>query len=53
MIDDCERSGEKRTVMEMERVLQENQILYRKGKYSGKKDCIVIASNVLKFVCSM
>ena len=53
MIDDCERSGEKRTVMEMERVLQENQILYRKGKYSGKKDCIVIAANVLKFVCSM
>ena len=53
MIDDCERSGEKRTVMEMERVLQENQILYRKGKYSGKKDCIVIAANALKFVCSM
>ena len=53
MIDDCERSGEKHTVVEMERVLQENQISYRKGKYSGKKDCIVIASNVLKFVCSM
>lgn len=53
MIDDCERSGEKHTVVEMERVLQENQILYKKGKYSGKKDCIVIASNALKFVCSM
>lgn len=53
MIDDCERSGEAHTVMEMERVLQENQILYKKGKYSGKKDCIVIASNALKFVCSM
>ena len=53
MIDDCERSGEAHTVMEMERVLQENQILYKKGKYSGKKDCIVIASNALKFICSM
>lgn len=53
IIDDFNRKGEKNTVAILEEILQENGILYVKGVYAGKKDCIVICSEDLKFVCSM
>ena len=53
MIDDTERSGEKNTVAEMTGVLKQNGIAYGIGRYSGVKDCTVISSANLKFICSM
>lgn len=53
MIDDTERSGEKNTVAEMTGVLKRNGIAYGIGKYSGVKDCTVISSANLIFVCSV
>lgn len=53
MIDDTERPGETNTVAEMTNVLKQNGIAYGIGKYSGVKDCTVISSANLKFVCSM
>jgi hypothetical protein len=53
MMDDTERSGESNTVKEMKECLKNNGIAYSVGKYSGKKDCMVICSESLKFICSM
>lgn len=53
MIDDCERVGEMNTLAEMERVLQENGIKYKCGRYSGKKDCVLICAAHLGFLASM
>lgn len=53
IIDDVERSGETHTIHEMAGVLKSSDILFTMGKYSGKKDCMVICSEDLKFVCSM
>lgn len=53
MIDDYNRHGEQNTVKEMEKVLTEHQIEYAQGKYSGEKDCFVLAAKKYKFVCSM
>lgn len=44
MIDDAERSGETRTIVEMERVLREHQVAYRKGVYRGRKDCVLFCT---------
>ena len=53
MIDDCERPGESHTVIEMEARLKESDLIYKKGKCSGKKDCVVIASEHMRFLTSM
>ncbi len=53
LIDDYERIGEQNTVKEIEECLRENNILYKKGKYSGKKDCMVITAEHLMFLTSM
>lgn len=53
MLDDCERSGENHTWEEMKRVLDTSGIKYAEGVYSGKKDCRVMSSKSLKFVCSI
>lgn len=53
MIDDTERSGETNTVNAMKEQLKQNNITFATGRYSGSKDCIVICSEDLKFVCSM
>lgn len=53
VIDDYNRQGEKNMVEILEMILKENEIIYIKGIYSGQKDCIVICSENLKFVCSM
>ncbi|MDY4032188.1 MAG: hypothetical protein SOY64_03845 [Pyramidobacter sp.] len=53
MLDDCERSGENHTWEEMKRALDSHGIKYATGVYSGKKDCWIMSSKSLKFVCSM
>lgn len=53
VIDDYNRKGEKNTVNEVERILKEYNISYCKGIYYGEKECMVISSKKLKFVCSM
>ena len=51
VIDDYNRKGEKNTVNEVERILKEYNISYCKGIYYGEKECMVISSKKLKFVC--
>lgn len=53
VIDDYNRKGEKNTVNEIENILKEYKISYCKGIYYGEKECMVISSEKLKFVCSM
>ena len=53
LIDDANRIGEMNTIALMEEILTENSIKYKKGKYSGQNDCIVICSEDLGFVTSM
>ena len=53
IIDDYNRKGEKKTVYEIEQILKQNGISYAKGIYYGDKQCMVICSKNLKFVCSM
>ena len=53
MIDDTDRSGERQTVKEMIAKLENSGISYKTGKYAGNKECIIICSENLKFVCSM
>lgn len=37
----------------LEEKLTQNSIPYTRGVYSGTKDCAVICSEELKFICSM
>lgn len=53
VIDDCNRKGERNTVYEIEQILKQNSISYAKGIYYSEKQCIVICSKKLKFICSM
>lgn len=53
VIDDYNRKGEKNTVNEIERILKKHNISYCKGIYYGEKECMIISSEKLKFVCSM
>jgi len=53
IIDDAGRSGETHTVQEMSDALNVAQIHFTTGRYRGKKDCVVICSENLKFVCTM
>lgn len=53
MIDDCERKGEANTVAEMENKLKETGILYKIGRYRGKKDFVLITAEHMGFLTSM
>lgn len=53
VVDDYNRLGEQNMVKILEKILTENQIAYAKGTYVGHKDCLVIASENQKFVCTM
>ena len=53
MIDDTERTGETNMVNAIKEQLKQSGIAFAVGRYSGKKDCTVICSNNLRFVCSM
>jgi len=53
MIDDCERSGEVHTVQEMENKLRSYGIPYKRGRYAGKKDCVLLSAEHMGFLTSM
>lgn len=53
IMDDTERYGETNTVNAMKEQLKQSGIAFAMGRYSGDKDCTVICSENLKFVCSM
>lgn len=53
MIDDCERSGETHTIDEIEGKLKDVGILYKVGRYCGKKDLILITAVHMGFLTSM
>lgn len=53
MIDDTNRSGETRTLNEMEQCLKKNQIDYKRGRYNGDKNCEIICTAKMAFLCSM
>lgn len=53
MIDDAERSGEIRTVAEMRKRLEETGIAHKCGRYSGKKDCVLICGEHSGFLTTM
>lgn len=53
LLDDCDRSGERRTLAQMEQKLKECGIAYRTGRYAGQKETRIIASEDWRFLCSM
>ncbi len=53
LLDDCDRSGERRTLAQMEQKLKECGIAYRIGRYAGQKETRVIVSEDWRFLCSM
>lgn len=53
MIDDTERSGEKNTVKEICKMLNQSGIDYAIGDYSGKKSSALICSESLSFLTSL
>lgn len=53
MIDDAERSGEAHTAAEIESRLSECNVKYKKGRYRGKKDCVLICSEKMGFLASL
>ena len=53
LFDDCERLGERHTLEEIETTFEEKRIRYRKGKYSGKKDDVILCSESKKFFASI
>ena len=50
LIDDCERKGEMNTIEEIKTTLSSNGISYATGRFNGKKDCMVLAADSVKFV---
>lgn len=53
LMDDYNRDTELRTVREMEKVLKENEIPYKRGKYSGLKDCGILCAEHLGFLATL
>ena len=53
MIDDCDRIGEAHTVAEIENKLQKANVAYKRGRYCGRKDCVVICSERQGFLSSL
>ena len=53
IIDDCNRTGEQETVIDVQNVLKSNGIKYAINKYYGLSDYVVICSEDLKFLTSL
>ena len=53
MVDDTERNGETHTISEIESYLAEAQILYSRGRYSGRKDCMIVCAKQVGFLSSL
>ena len=53
MIDDAERSGEAHTIAEMEMCLKQEGIPYRRGRYSGQKDSVILCAERVAFLATL
>lgn len=53
LLDDAERKGETHTICEIENLLGYYNIAYERGRYSGKKDCVLISTSDLRFLSSL
>lgn len=53
ILDDSDRSPEQRSVNLIKQKLTENEIVWKTGCYRGSKDTTLIATEDLKFLCSM
>lgn len=53
LLDDYNRKGEQNMIEKLEEILEENHIAYTTGKYWGNKDTFMVASESLKFLCTM
>ncbi len=53
MMDDCERTAENQTTLEIERCLKRYSIPYKRGRYVGQKEFVLILSKNLEFITSM
>ena len=53
MMDDCERAAEKKTLCEMEETLKNNAVAFKRGRYSGNKDTVLITAEKNSFLTSM
>lgn len=52
-LDDYNRKGEQNMIKKLEEILEANHIAYTIGKYCGNKDTFMVASENLKFLCTM
>ena len=53
LVDDSQRKGEKKTIADIEKLLNSSGIKYKKGTYRGLDHTTVIASEDNKFFCTM
>ena len=53
IVDDSQRQGERNTIAEIEKKLDENNILYSEGRYAGEKETCLIASQNWSFLSSL
>ena len=53
LIDDSQRQGERNTIAEIEKKLNENNILFSEGKYAGEKETSLITSKDWSFLSSL
>lgn len=53
LFDDSEREGERETINELKKTLENKNIEYCEGAYSGIKDICIICSNKYKFLTSL
>ena len=53
MIDDCNRIAENRMSIELEFILQKGEIAYKRSRYSGQKELVLIADSNAPFLSSL
>lgn len=53
ILDDLNRQGERMTLKKIIENLEQNNIKYKRGQYSGEKDVVIIVSEKLGFLCTM
>ena len=53
LFDDCERAAENNALSKMEEKLRQYNIEFARGRYTGKKDCVILCAKHLKFLTSM
>ena len=53
LIDDSHREGEKTTIRDIKKVLEEAKIEYNSATYTSLKNCHIITSKDNSFLCSL